>query len=1446
MNEQIESLSFYLEFLKSIGVKRSDITAQHDVETYIAGKVEELKASPFFEPLLKNKWGREVNPLEVGEIDVRACLDDALDRTYGASLFDLYAKKESRGDANALKNLKDDVGSFWERLNSYGKRAYGLAVGRVQSGKTRNYIGLMLKAIDSDFNVIVVLTSKNSLLAVQTHRRVMKWVAGGDTGLNVPNLTMLSEEVKDANDRPVGVRWKNVPYQKGRIHVGVIIKNESGHLDNVREWMAHVKGTGQIGTVRLLLIDDESDSATPNTNNAGASEIECDADINRKIDFLYTPSEESEEKENEKRRRVADWLKELCERTNPGSANQIEMADFDFMQSKMASAVAPRAFLRSCILEDEKFKRIAGLDRNVTLNDGTEACLCELVAKAFDNKATRRQVLSARALRDCLNYLFGVKQSRSRINQSICQIAGTESVQQPVFDYGRLVYAGYTATPFANLLNENPCTDPLCPDCIKPLSVSSQYFGLERIFGGAAGACSMNIVRTIPGDEKIGWITPLQKRDDDGETDVSGFICQDLVREHNFSDEGKPADMRSIEWTSLKRAVQWAFCTAAARRAKRLADGGTDEDRSPENANVRWTTMLFNISHLSNQESGVHRVQQDLLKAYLGDQLTPENRDRFVASCLATWREETASEHGFTEEAFRMVCSDYGNPQAYPDEETIRANIRWFIEKDGKYQIVQMNSSARAVVQENYDRPEAIAGDVLWFVCGGNAVSRGLTLDGLTVSYFDRIKGSSAVDTITQMGRWFGYRKGYELLPRIWMTDETIKEMKEICRTEESLHHELQALYDSEDRSSIRTGGRDVASIEYFGRRLSGRDANGMEIEGSASKGVFSTVANRPKVAFAITERFVHDLGDFEPVPEGCSRKFHQRHRMFWRDVKKDVIADYIQKLQEEYFKGVSSYESEALLREIANSLCKWNVVIGNPDVREKPRKVEDEGGTFAGYVRRNNPCRIVGREVSLGTGQWTSLAFLARVPDAVVDEAHRTLPSMNDGDIRHVESAYRLLSQKSEQELWSLAQPTLLIDFVNGPDARVYVQVAFYWYGHDEKSYYKAKISPLPPPGDISAVKLWLDEVGYAALGPIARRLGLEEDNERKKELRKQLDMVCGESHSPLKKCGAEDADELKKAVLQDKVYYSSAWLRNNRVPVEEMSDLEQIGLSLYWQIQQNGWLWERNRNYPDRGQLKGANRDQIIAVDWDGNNPRDKGPEYFRHYSQLAAQLYSREDLEDWWNRLPDDDFRKRQRDAALAVIRAKNEAEAYEQRVAKMPENAKRQIRSLHRMFAIGHFRERKDSGLGGALKELSRRGAQPLYPFGRFVVVGLLRPLVEQMEGDKLCLDKLLLDVDCDDDVRREVLGRMTMCGEYRESKKHYEVCKAFLVKYGDGIVGESDGDEGGLRLSDLMPEVLERLVVEDRQIKAQGGEVLRHAREVCAQLEQTLNQFNLNR
>lgn len=75
---------------------------------------------------------------------------------------------------------------------------------------------------------------------------------------------------------------------------------------------------------------------------------------------------------------------------------------------------------------------------------------------------------------------------------------------------------------------------------------------------------------------------------------------------------------------------------------------------------------------------------------------------------------------------------------------------------------------------------------------GGNSLSRGLTLEGLTTSYFYR--NSRAYDTLMQMGRWFGYREGYEDLCRVWMTDEALGNYAYVARSASELRGELKRM----------------------------------------------------------------------------------------------------------------------------------------------------------------------------------------------------------------------------------------------------------------------------------------------------------------------------------------------------------------------------------------------------------------------------------------------------------------------------------------------------------------------------------------------------------------------------------------------------------------------------------------------------------------------------
>jgi len=73
---------------------------------------------------------------------------------------------------------------------------------------------------------------------------------------------------------------------------------------------------------------------------------------------------------------------------------------------------------------------------------------------------------------------------------------------------------------------------------------------------------------------------------------------------------------------------------------------------------------------------------------------------------------------------------------------------------------------------------------------GGDKLSRGLTLEGLTVSYF--LRPSRMYDSLMQMGRWFGYRPGYVDLCRLYMTPDFQLWFRHVATAAEELRGEIE------------------------------------------------------------------------------------------------------------------------------------------------------------------------------------------------------------------------------------------------------------------------------------------------------------------------------------------------------------------------------------------------------------------------------------------------------------------------------------------------------------------------------------------------------------------------------------------------------------------------------------------------------------------------------
>ena len=98
----------------------------------------------------------------------------------------------------------------------------------------------------------------------------------------------------------------------------------------------------------------------------------------------------------------------------------------------------------------------------------------------------------------------------------------------------------------------------------------------------------------------------------------------------------------------------------------------------------------------------------------------------------------------------------------------------------------------KAVNTVEKDELDYESGEKKYIVIGGNKLSRGFTLEGLTINYF--IRNTNYADTLLQMGRWFGYRPGYLDCCKLFSTADTFEKYDQCTWTIEELEEEFRTL----------------------------------------------------------------------------------------------------------------------------------------------------------------------------------------------------------------------------------------------------------------------------------------------------------------------------------------------------------------------------------------------------------------------------------------------------------------------------------------------------------------------------------------------------------------------------------------------------------------------------------------------------------------------------
>ena len=294
--------------------------------------------------------------------------------------------------------------------------------------------------------------------------------------------------------------------------------------------------------------------------------------------------------------------------------------------------------------------------------------------------------------------------------------------------FDRSCYVGYTATPFANIFIDPDSDDEMLGDDLFPRDFIVSLDPPDNYFGATRVF--------MDDDERI-----IRHIDDHADT---------LPLKHAIDHQV----------TALPHTLETAVYVFVVARAIRLARGQVRQHNS----------MLVNVSRFLNVQSQVRNEIHELV-----DLIRASARVNGAKPPAETMRDPQIA-------ALR---------RAFDDEYADTCKVPWAdVQKQlhksvSPINVVEVNS--RSADSLDYAGRELLGLNVI--AVGGFSLSRGLTLEGLVVSYF--LRNSMMYDTLLQMGRWFGYRRGYDDLCRVWMPEEAQGWYTHIAESIDELREEL-------------------------------------------------------------------------------------------------------------------------------------------------------------------------------------------------------------------------------------------------------------------------------------------------------------------------------------------------------------------------------------------------------------------------------------------------------------------------------------------------------------------------------------------------------------------------------------------------------------------------------------------------------------------------------
>lgn len=510
-------------------------------------------------------------------------------------------------------------------------------------------------------------------------------------------------------------------------------------------------------------------------------------------------------------------------------------------------------------------------------------------------------------------------------------------------------YVGYTATPFANIFI-NPNRDEITNSeygydlfprsFIVNLPAPSNYIGPVQVFG-----LDTNDNSNLDSSEGLPIIRFIVDHED--------WIPNGHKKEH------EPGYLPP----SLKEAIK-AFVLAGAVK---IARGKGKEHNS----------MLLHVTRFTNVQNKVtNQVKLELRTLQRRLKSDDENISHQLIQELKTlW------EHDFLPTSQEIVQT-IDDPELYlVSWEQVKECLTKAI---FKIQVREVNGTAKDVLDYEENKSNGLS----VIAVGGNKLSRGLTLEGLTVSYY--LRASKMYDTLMQMGRWFGYRPGYADVCRLYTTNDLVEWYEHITLASEELRQEFDYMANSggtpEDFGlKVRTHPQGLmitgANKMATGTRME------LSFAGSISETtIFYKDKNINRKNLETTEDFINNLG---------SAHKREKENYIWTNVNSDKVINFL-----------SGYESHSKCRVAKTSiltdyiqaqlpmgeLVSWTVILISSKSANSKRNI---GENEVGLVRRkeadsstSSEYRIRNSRLLNPTDEWLDLLSTTR--DEIMEETSR------------------------------------------------------------------------------------------------------------------------------------------------------------------------------------------------------------------------------------------------------------------------------------------------------------------------------------------------------------------------------------------------------------------------------------------------------------------------